>query len=496
MKELVQLYSSTFGVEPSKTELLGGAASNRRYVRIFGERGSVIGVIGENRKENHAFVSLARQMSAQGVNVPEIYAVSPDEMRYLQQDLGSLSLYDILPKYKSVTPWPDNVVETLHQVMRDLPRLQYLTAKGFDFEHDAFRESCFCDTTVNWDLNYFKYCFVKLTGYPMDEIRLEADFKVLHDAILKTYTDCSEWPFLYRDFQSRNVMLCQTSDGLKPYFIDFQGGYRGPVYYDVASFLWQTRAGYPRQLRNELLHTYVTALQEFVNVGEDEFHNKLGYFVIFRLLQTLGTYGYRGLYEHKTMFIDPIVASLKAVVRELKDFCLTEQLPYITELIAAIADMPRFKPLDSDGKLVVRVTSFSYKKGIPEDLSGNGGGFVFDCRAPHNPGRYKEYKKLTGLDQPVIDFLEGRPSSDPLLFPDHSADRVGSELLMPEFMEHVYAIVDPAIETYQRRGFTSLMVSFGCTGGQHRSVYGAQHMAEHIQKLFPEVKVILNHRER
>lgn len=497
MTELVRLYREHFGVEPGKLQPLGGAASNRRYVRIcapedvVGVPATVIGVVGENLKENHAFIALARHMYSQGLNVPQIFAVSGDEMRYLQQDLGTVSLYDTLPKDKSVEPWPQGVVESLHRVMRDLPRVQYLTARGFDFEKDGFREPCFNDTTVSWDLNYFKYCFVKLTGYQMDEIRLEQDFNTLHDVIMQHDIDTSEWPFLYRDFQSRNVMIAE-----QPYYIDFQGGYRGPVYYDVASFLWQTRAAYPSELRMSLLRTYVESLQNFVNIGYDQFHEHLGYFVIFRLLQTLGTYGYRGMYEHKTMFLDPIIASLKAVAAELRNFGLTDILPYITELFDALLQMPRFQPQYSTGGLTVRVTSFSYKKGIPEDYTGNGGGFVFDCRAPHNPGRYKEYKKLTGMDQPVIDFLEGKQSQDAVAFPDHTGDRVGSELLMPEYMEHVYAIVDPAIETYLRRGFTSLMVSFGCTGGQHRSVYGAEHMAAHIREHFPEVNVILTHREQ
>lgn len=499
MTELVNLYREQFGVEPAKLQSLGGAASNRRYVRINAPQDArsipptVIGVIGENRKENHAFIALARHMKEQGLSVPGIYAVSGDEMRYLQQDLGSLSLYDTLPKDKGLEPWPHEVVERLHNVMRDLPRVQYLTARGFDFASDGFREPCFNRSTVTWDLNYFKYCFVKLTGYQMDEVRLEQDFSTMHSHIMPEGTDTSLWPFLYRDFQSRNVMI--NDDGV-PCYIDFQGGYRGPIYYDVAAFLWQTRAAYPQQLRTELLHTYVDALQEFAPTDYDSFRERLGYFVIFRLLQTLGTYGYRGMYEHKTMFQDPIIASLKAVATELRNFSLTAELPYITELFDALMQLPRFQSAPSSGKLTVRVTSFSYKKGIPDDYSGNGGGFVFDCRAPHNPGRYKEYKKLTGKDQPVIDFLEGKPSHDPVAFPDHTVDRVGSELFMPEYMEHVYAIVDPAIETYQRRGFTSLMVSFGCTGGQHRSVYGAEHMAAHIRERFPEVEVILTHREQ
>lgn len=546
MTELSKLYKDFFGQEPARVQLLGGAASNRRYFRMFHslepDSGAVIGVIGENQKENHAFLALARHMFEQQLPVPRVFSSSDDEMRYLLQDLGSTSLYE---KVAGATMADTEAVSLLKRVMRDLPRLQFETAKDFDFHRDGFREPRFCGTTIRWDLNYFKYCFLKLTGYPMDELKLEAEFERLTTALLDCTDENEKWAFLYRDFQARNVML---NDGTTPYYIDFQGGYEGPVYYDVASFLWQTRANYDPALRNELLTEYVDALQEYQPISLRVFRHRLRVFVFFRLLQTLGTYGYRGLFEHKAMFQTPICNALQALVSlSQKDsepafkkcslkpgqnemlqslfgdifdgnwgpddsagcnvsddgyadehqpaidrFELEEDCPYLCQMLAEVAQMERFQPQPKEGPLTVRVTSFSYKRGIPEDLSGNGGGFVFDCRAPLNPGRFAFYKSLTGLDAEVIDFLEGRRDEEGQLLTEPD-DKPTS---MQRFVTNAYALVDPAVETYLERGFTHLVINCGCTGGQHRSVYCAQHIAEHLHQLYPAARIVLTHREQ
>lgn len=464
---MVQLYTKTFGQSPKEVKKLSGAGSNRQYSRITAQDATTyIGVIGESYKENHAFLALADQMSKKGINVPKVIAVSDDEMSYLLEDLGDTSIYDIISKSKAQgDAWNTECVSLLEQIMSDLPTIQFETAKGFDF-NNCSREKEFCPMVIRWDLNYFKYCFLKLTGITFDELRLEAEF----DELEKNLMLCAEMDkmqsFLYRDFQSRNVMI---KDG-QPYYIDFQGGYRGPFYYDVASFLWQARAAYPQDLRNHLIDVYLKALQNNYTIEADTFKQNLNHFVFFRLLQVLGAYGFRGLHEHKVMFIEPIQQALKQILE-------FDQYSYIHELLDEVARLPQFNQASGKGRLTVRITSFSFKKGIPEDYSGNGGGFVFDCRAPHNPGRYDEYKKQTGLDQPVIDFLETNST-------------------MPAFMENVFGLVDPAVETYIRREFTSLMVNFGCTGGQHRSVYGAQHLAEHLANKYPEARIILTHREQ
>lgn len=474
-QQLLSLYLSYFGQKPVSVEPLSGSASDRNYYRIANSDGTtVIGVSSENRLEVRAFCELAESMSAEGIRVPRILTSAPT--CYLQTDLGQTSLYNLIEKCHKAGEWAEETVAVLHQVMRDLVQIQFTALKHFDLSH-CCREQKFTATNIRWDLNYFKYCFLKGSGVEIDEIALQTEFDALEQQLLSV--ESAAGTFLYRDFQSRNVMVC---DG-QPYYIDFQGGYEGPIYYDVASFLWQARAAYPESLRESLLQTYFEALQQHESIAYETFRQQLNLFVFFRLLQVLGAYGFRGIFERKAAFLSPISQALKSVC-ELP----VEDYPYIRQLLKKVSETPRFAP-QNDERLTVRITSFSYKKGIPDDFSGNGGGFVFDCRAPHNPGRYKEYKKLTGLDKPVIDFLEGR-DQDPAHRP------LGCELTMPQFLEHVYGVVDPAVETYLQRGFTSLMVSFGCTGGQHRSVYGAQHLAEHLKQLHPDLHIILTHREQ
>ena len=277
---------------------------------------------------------------------------------------------------------------------------------------------------------------------------------------------------MYRDFQSRNVMV---RDG-EPYFIDFQGGRRGPIYYDVASFVWHARSGYPKELREKMVQAYLEALSAYADIDAETFGSRLRVFVLFRLLQVLGAYGFRGLMEGKARFVESIPSALA----ELRDLVSEpfEEYPYLCGILRRLTELPSLSASSAgDGRLEVKVCSFSYKKGIPRDLTGNGGGYVFDCRSIHNPGRYVPYKKLTGRDEPVIRFLED-----------------DGEII--SFLDHVYGVVEPHVETYSRRGFTSLMVSFGCTGGQHRSVYCAEHLAARLAEKYPDIIVRLTHREQ
>ncbi len=274
---------------------------------------------------------------------------------------------------------------------------------------------------------------------------------------------------MYRDFQSRNVMLKDDT----PWFIDFQGGRKGPFYYDVASFLWQAKAGFPQSLREELIGVYIDALRKYKPVDEEYFREQLRHFVLFRTLQVLGAYGFRGYFEKKPHFMQSVpyaIANLRELLK--KDF---PEYPYLTDVLEKLVDMKQFND-QTKKSLTVQVMSFAYKKGIPNDSTGNGGGFVFDCRAINNPGKYDRYKPFTGLDEQVIKFLED-----------------DGEITV--FLDHCYALVDASVARYIERGFTSLMVAFGCTGGQHRSVYSAQHMAEHLSKKF-NIKVELIHREQ
>ena len=466
MEKLQQLFHQYTGHETTTCQQLTADGSPRRYYRLFAGDTSLIGAIGTSSEENEAFIAIARQMRSQGIPAPEIYAVDDDRMRYLQEDLGDTSLFSLLMAAQQRGGYDEADMEMLRSVMRLLPNIQWQTAEGFDFTQ------CYPTPELNrrgiqWDLHYFKYCFLKATRMEFDEERLEDDFDHLATILLQD----SDQVFMYRDFQSRNVMI---RDG-EPWFIDFQGGRRGPIEYDLVSFLWQARARFTPEMRRELVAEYLLSASRYRTFDEEVFYQRLQYFVLFRTLQVLGAYGYRGYFEHKAHFVQSIpmaIENLRTLLTE-NDFA---DLPYLSRMLREMTALPLFAPHKEETGLTVRITSFSYKKGIPDDLSGNGGGFVFDCRAIHNPGRYAEYKQLTGMDEPVIAFLD-------------------KEEAMQDFLTHVYCIVDYSVEKYLSRGFTHLMVSFGCTGGQHRSVYSAEHLAEHLHAKYG-VRIILEHREQ
>jgi len=456
-------------------------------------------VIGTSRDENHAFVYLCRHFTKRQLPVPHLLAVSQDELRYLESDLGTVSLFNAISGGREAGGrYTLKEQELLKRTIRELPNIQMRGARELDFSQ-CYPQPEFDTNSVLFDLNYFKYCFLKATELDFHELKLEADFRLLAKDLTSEPCDA----FLYRDFQARNVMLVDE----KPYFIDFQGGRKGPYYYDLASFLWQASARYPHKLRRELVYEYYNELKNYTEVPTPHhFVNRLSLFVLFRTLQVLGAYGFRGYFERKQHFIKSIPPAMQNLRELLAE--VNFPYPYLVTVLKQLTELPQFRQLDvtasradgfrttennpykphpqdgpatfskydAQGPLVVRVYSFSYRKGIPEDESGNGGGYVFDCRSTHNPGRYEPYKQLTGLDEPVIRFLED-----------------DGEILT--FLSSVYKLADAHVRRYIQRGFTSLMFSFGCTGGQHRSVYSAQHLAEHLHAKFGiEVHVI--HREQ
>ena len=518
------------GAPPKTVEPITGSGSNRRYVRFTSSAGkSVIGVIGTSLEENHAFCYLSDHFCSQDLPVPRVLVVSSDGLRYLQEDLGARSLFDALSGGRAAGGrYSEEERELLRRTIAMLPALQIRGAEGLDFSH-CYPQAEMDEMNVHFDLNYFKYSFLKPSGVDFHEVRLEREF----DRFARDLVVSDEQAFLYRDFQARNVMLDAAGN---PHFIDFQGGRRGPVQYDLASFLWQASARYSPELREELIDVYLENLRHYVEVDEASFRQRLRLFVLFRLLQVLGAYGYRGFFERKQHFLDsipPALDNLWAILQE-EDGCPYE---YMRAVLEKMVDPPPALPVregaecirlgesilpskvtapSSPGSqvsapsltgceeggtecsgwtrsggesapsltgrvrggssLLVRIFSFSYKRGIPEDTSGNGGGYVFDCRSTHNPGRYEPYKQLTGLDEPVIRFLEE-----------------DGEILT--FLDSVYRLADAHVERYLQRGFTDLMFSFGCTGGQHRSVYSAQHLAEHLHDKYGIV-VDLTHREQ
>ncbi len=465
MQQLISLYTAHTGKANPTLEALPSSGSNRRYYRLKSGGLSLIGVHGESRDENRAFIHLARHFHKTGLNVPEVLAVSDDEMFYIQQDLGDTILFDAIKGGRLTGVFSHDEKELLHETIAVLADFQVKGAKGLDF-NACYPLAEFDKRSVHWDLNYFKYNFLKTTGMDFREDLLENDFEKLAKNLLQDQPDT----FLYRDFQSRNVMLV---DGTTPYFIDFQGGRSGPVYYDVASFLWQAKANFPKDLRDELVQTYISSLRKHRQVDEGSFLKQLRLFVLFRTLQVLGAYGFRGYFEKKPHFIQSIPFALDNLRDLLKEGI--GDYPYLHSILTEMTELKQFA--DSRKKaLAVRVFSFSYKKGIPNDVSGNGGGYVFDCRAINNPGKFERYSNVNGLDEPVIKFLEE-----------------GGEMV--KFLDSIYPLIDRHVQRYVDRNFTDLMISFGCTGGQHRSVYAAQRVAEHLHKKFG-IKITLVHREQ
>jgi len=461
VQNLKNLYKEWAGVMPVSTVRLTGDGSNRVYYRLSSDDGSVIGAVGTSVEENRAFVALADAFAKSGVAAPRVLAVSDDGSCYLQEDLGDVSLYASLQGARDASSFGAEETALLCRTIAQLPHIQFRVPRHFDFSL-CYPVSEFNERTVMWDLNYFKYCFLKGVGVEFNESLLEDEFDRMAALLLSDNDNV----FLYRDFQSRNVML---KEGV-PCFIDFQGGRRGPIYYDVASFVGQARAKYTPEAVEAMLDAYLEVLQEYKSVDRKHFGQMLLLFRIFRLLQNLGTYGYRGLFERKKAFVESIPSALEQLLQLLDAVAL---FPYLQGVVAQVACLPMFVRQERK-ELTVDVISFSYKRGIPDDHSGNGGGFVFDCRAIHNPGRYEPYKKLTGMDEPVIKFLE-------------------KESNITAFLEHAYAMVDEMVDTYLKRGFTHIQVCCGCTGGQHRSVYSAEHIARHVADKFG-VRVVVTHK--
>ena len=461
---LKPLFESYTGTALTEITELPASGSNRRYFRLKGGNISLIGAIGTNLQENHSFIYLARHFREKGLRVPAVLAVSEDGQAYIQEDLGDQVLFGMVAQGRESGLYSSVETDLLRRTIEQLPRLQFVGAQGLDWKN-CYPQEAFDARMIDFDLNYFKYCFLKATGLEFNEIELQEDFEKLKEDLLKE----DDNTFLYRDFQARNVMI---KDG-EPWFIDFQGGRRGPIYYDVASFIWQARSRFPEDLKQDLIRTYLRALQQFKQVNEDKFRSRLRLFVLFRTLQVLGAYGFRGYFEKKPHFL----ASVPYALSNLRKLLETpfEDYPYLNSILSRLASMPELNEIPQDHRLSVHIYSFAYKKGIPADTTGNGGGYVFDCRSVNNPGKYEYYRQLNGTDPEVIKFLE----DDGEVF---------------TFLDSVYKLVDAHAKRFIERKFTNLQVCFGCTGGQHRSVYCAEHMARHLKDKF-DIKVTVTHRE-
>lgn len=461
------LFRTTFGVDPGSFEMLPHSGSYREYVRLRAGELTAIGTYNADVKENRAFLSFSRQFRASGIPVPSIYAQSDDSLIYLQEDLGSLTLFDFLAETRIQEGFSRTITEEYKKVLEILPAIQVTAGRQLDFSV-CYPRAAFDQQSMMWDLSYFKYYFLKLARIPFDEQLLEDDFQKFAAYLLSADSNY----FLYRDFQSRNVML---KDG-KVWFIDYQGGRKGALQYDLASLLYDGKADIPQGVRDELYGFYLDELEKIIPVDRYEFMRFFKGFVLIRIMQAMGAYGFRGFYEKKEHFLKSIPFALDNLESILRKLDLPVELPELTKVLRLVSQSSFLRSIgQKEHTLTVRISSFSYKKGLPADPSGNGGGFVFDCRAIHNPGKYAEYKTLTGKDTPVGQFLEDKSE-------------------MPGFLSLVTSLVEQSVKKYMERGFTHLSVSFGCTGGQHRSVYAAEKVAGYLKNNFP-VNVVLVHRE-
>ena len=463
---LTQMVTDYTGKQPITCAALAQSGSHRRYYRFtFEEGNTLIGTYNEDVTENKAFFEYTRFFAAQQLNVPALLAVHEDQKHYLLNDLGTQTLYDKLCETKKENGDFQKVMDYYKKVVAALPKFQLTAKKGLDMSV-AYPRAAFDRQSMQWDLNYFKYYYLKMVYVPFNEQLLEDDFQRFMDYLLSIDDDY----FLYRDFQSRNIMVNQDN----VWFIDYQGGRKGALQYDIASLLYDAKADLSPEIRQELLECYMDNLAQYIPIDRKRFTADFNAFALIRIMQAMGAYGYRGYFEKKAHFLQSVPYAIRNMRYLLQHNALPANLPELRHVLQTVVDSYVEPVKEESDILTVTVQSFSYKKGIPEDNSGNGGGFVFDCRALPNPGREKRYATFTGKDDCVIEYLQQYKEVE-------------------TFVNHVCALVDMSVDNYLERRFTHLTVNFGCTGGQHRSVYFAEQTAAHLREKYPQIVVELRH---
>ncbi|MCF8364917.1 MAG: phosphotransferase [Bacteroidales bacterium] len=465
-KKILNLYEKWAGEDSIDIDLLPESGSYRRYYRIKSKHKHALGAYFESPNENKAFIELSRYFRKNGLNVPEIYLVDDDFKAYLLEDLGDSVLFNTISDIKKKHGFNDELVGIYKNIIDDLVNFQIVVGENVDYSV-CYPSGDFDTQAYMWDLNYFKYNFLKLAQIPHNEYYLEEDFRKLVQLLMSV--DSSY--FVYRDFQTRNIMQYKN----KLYFIDYQGGRRGPVHYDLVSLLFQARVAMPAEIREHLIDYYIHKAEKIAPHSVKDFRHHFYKFVLIRILQTLGAYGFRGIHEKKQHFLK----SIPQAINNIKWLMENKKIPHgLDELMKCLNAIIHSEELQNtiSPPLKIIVNSFSFKRGVPPDNTGNGGGFVFDCRALPNPGRIEEYKKLNGKDQQVIDFFEKHQEVE-------------------DFITHAEMLVEQSVKVYDKRGFTNLQVNFGCTGGQHRSVYCAEKMAQRLY-LYDNIKIEIHHREQ
>lgn len=456
MEVLQQLFEHHFHLQAEHVQPLQGqlGGSGRAIVRLTGGQFSAIGIVYPVREENVAFLEFSRHFRRHGLPVPEIYAEDLSQGAYLEEDLGDMTLFEYLGKHRSGEAIAPEAIDAYRKVVAELPRFQVIAGRDLNYKV-CYPRASFDRQSITWDLNYFKYYFLRLAGVPFNEQALEDDFGRLTRFLLSADHDY----FLYRDFQSRNVML----RGGQPFFLDYQGGRKGALQYDIASLLYDGKADLPPELRQQLLDYYLDCLGDYIKVNRDAFMEHYYGYVYVRILQALGAYGFRGFYERKAHFLQSVPFALKNLRWLAHHVKLPIALPALMDAFEGMLASEKLLGLASSAEsLKVRIFSFSFHREMPTDDTGNGGGFVFDARSLPNPGREERFRQLTGKDAAVIDYLNQQES-------------------VHQYLASVLSLVDASVSGYQRRGFKNLMISFGCTGGQHRSVFLAEQLAKHLR---------------
>jgi len=453
---LKKLFEQHFHASPERVLPLQGelGGSGRKIIRLAKAEVSAIGVLYGVREENAAFLEFSKHFRRHGLPVPEIYAEDLTHGAYLEEDLGDTTLFEFLSKNRTGESIAPQTVEAYRKVVAVLPRFQIEAGRDLDYSV-CYPNPSFDRQSIAWDLNYFKYYFLRLAGIPFNEHALEEDFTRLTEFLLSAPRDY----FLYRDFQSRNIML-RNGD---PFFVDYQGGRKGALQYDIASLLYDAKADLPPELRQQLFDHYLDRLSSFIPLDREVFLRHYYAYVYIRIMQALGAYGFRGFYERRVHFLQSVPYALKNLRWLLHNVRLPVPLPALMNAFKDMLSSEKLQGLATDAdNLVVRIFSFSFHHALPTDETGNGGGFIFDGRSLPNPGREERFKSLTGKDAPVIDYLNQQEA-------------------VHQFLASVYSLVDSSLSNYQQRGFKNLMVSFGCTGGQHRSVFLAEQLAKRLR---------------
>jgi len=469
MDVLQKLFEQRFRTPAGRIQALQGelGGSGRKIIRLVNDRTSAIGILYNVREENVAFLEFSKHFRGHGLPVPEIYAEDLAAGAYLEEDFGDTSLFEFLSNNRNGENIAPAAVEAYRKVVAMLPRFQIEAGRDLDYSVCYPRKS-FDRQSIAWDLNYFKYYFLRLAGIAFNEQALEDDFDALTVFLLSADHDY----FMYRDFQSRNIMLREG----QPFFLDYQGGRKGALQYDIASLLFDAKADLPPDIRQQLLDDYLDCLSGFLDLDREAFLHYYYVYVYVRIMQALGAYGFRGFYERKTHFLQSVPYALRNVRWLLHNVKLPIDLPTLMAAFTSMLASEKLLGLASEAQnLVLRIFSFSFHSGAPEDDTGNGGGFVFDGRNLPNPGREERFKQLTGKDAPVIDYLN-----------QHEG--------VHQFLASVFSLVDASVSNYQQRGFKNLMVSFGCTGGQHRSVFLAQQLAKRMRER-SGLEVVVRHLE-